>query len=266
MIFCTKCGSPVEGSYCSKCGAPVSDAVPVSATVSSPPSAPQAGRPAKRKTSPIAWILIVVLGLFILGAMAVIGGGFFLYQKAKQAGIDAELIKTSPALAMSKMIAATNPNVEVIKVDENRGLITLKEKKTGKIVTINFEDAKNGKITFQTQDAGSGRATVEFGAASAKMPSWIPAYPQAKAEGTFAMKGNEGESGSFHFRTSDSATAVIRFYKDGLKQAGMKVTSTESGEGGMVMGNEQAADRKVVVTVNAEPNSTAVNIAFTTKE
>lgn len=259
MEFCTNCGASVTGDFCSQCGTAVTGG-----TTQAVPAAEPAP-PSKRKMGPLGWILIIVLGLFVLGTLVVVGGGLFVYQKVKHAGLDPELMKNQPALAVSKMIAAANPDVEVLNVDESRGLITFKEKSTGKTITLNFEDAKRGKIVFQEEGGKGETATMEFGADSGKLPDWIPQYPGAKAEGTFAMKGTEGAGGTFHFTTPDAADKVTEYYKEHLKQAGMEVNSTESGKGGSVIGTDEAGGRTVAVMISAESGSSSVNITFGTK-
>jgi hypothetical protein len=84
------------------------------------------------------------------------------------------------------------------------------------------------------------------------------------------MQGGEGEGGSFHFTTKDPAGNVIAFYETALKNAGMKVTSNSTREGGavsggMVMGEDQAKKRNVMVTIGAGDQGTAVNVVFSTK-
>ena len=90
--------------------------------------------PVKRKTSPLVWVLIIVLGLFVLGGIVTGGAVMFFLHKARQAGFDAGLIGRNPGLAISKMIAAANPDVEVLSTDDGSGKITMRDKKTGKVV------------------------------------------------------------------------------------------------------------------------------------
>ena len=173
MPFCENCGAQMNGDFCTACGtrAKTSGAAPAAA-------APQAGSvqaaPAvARKTSPIVWILVAVLGLFLLGGIAVVGGGLFLVHKAKQAGIDPELMRNNPGLATAKLLAATNPDLEVVSTDDQRGLITVRQKSTGKIMTVNFDEIKRGKITFR--EDGKDAVTLEAhgdgqGAGAASLP------------------------------------------------------------------------------------------------
>lgn len=265
MAFCTNCGASVSGTFCSQCGTPASGGTPPTGAATDIPPA-QSQVPAKRRMGPLGWILIVVLGLFVLVTLVVVGGGLFVYHKAKQAGVDPELMRSNPTLAISKMIAATNPDVEVVSVDEGKGLITLKEKSTGKTVTMNFEDVKRGKIVFKEEGGEGGTATMEFGTGSEKLPDWIPPYPGAKLAGRFVMKGAEGEGGTLHFTTGDAAVKVIAFYAEALKQGGMNVTTNQSGEGGSVTGTDEATGRTVAVILNPGSGETTVNITFGTKK
>jgi hypothetical protein len=84
------------------------------------------------------------------------------------------------------------------------------------------------------------------------------------------MQGAEGEGGSYHFTTKDSSEKVIGYYETALKNAGMKVTSNATREGGavsggMVMGEDEARKRHVMVTVGAGDQGTAVSVVFSVK-
>ena len=126
-----------------------------------PPGQPYYPPPAKKTTSPIVWILAGIGAFLLLIAIVVVGAGFFLFHKVKQAGLDPELMRRNPALATVKMMAALTPNIEVQSIDENRGLVTVRDKKEGKTYTVNLEDAKKGKCVFQEdgKDAGPLNAT-----------------------------------------------------------------------------------------------------------
>src|SRR5437667_8479257 len=119
MAFCTTCGATVTGAFCNQCGTqarsqasagggqpaggsvtPSVTPTPLSPQVSQP--GPAAMAPVVRKTSPIVWVLVAVLGLFVLGGIAVLGAGYFVIHKARQAGLDPELMRRNPGLAVSK--------------------------------------------------------------------------------------------------------------------------------------------------------------------
>ena len=107
-----------RGSASAGSGAPPSFQPP--AYQAPPVAPPPPAMPGQRKTSPIVWILVIILGLFVVGAIGVVGVGMFVVHKVHQAGIDPELWQRNPGLAASKFIAATNPDVEVVHVDEGR--------------------------------------------------------------------------------------------------------------------------------------------------
>ena len=244
----------------------------------------------RKGVSPIVWILGIVAGIFVLGMLVLIGGGLFVAHKVKQAGFDPDLWRRNPGIAAAKMIAANNPDVSVVSVNERAGLITLRDRKSGETVTLNFEDVKNGRISFQgkgdekvTIDAhGDGSAgtvemksadgAVSFGAGwAAKIPGWIPSYPASNPQGTFSAHSKDGsESGSFLFVTKDAPSAVLGFYEQGLKGAGFQITSnmtTQSAgkSGGLLTAEDNGTKRKVVVTVGTSDEGTTANIMFEAK-
>jgi hypothetical protein len=265
MAFCTTCGTNVEGKFCVKCGTPVGASAAQPAAAAPAPAAPVAAQaaPARKKTSPIVWILVALLGLFLLVAIGVVAGGFFLVHKAKQAGLDPSLWEKNPGLAATKMITAANPDVQVLKTDEDKGTITLRDKKTGKVYSIDFDAVKQGRITFQEE----GGESVSIGAGSAaNIPGWVPSYPGAKPEGTFSSAGGENEGGMFAFKTGDGAKKVLGWYEQSLKAAGFTVENTVTGDdGGMVTG-EDASKRSVIVTVGTEGSQTTVSVAYGNKK
>lgn len=244
-----------------------------------PPMPGAAGAPAPKKTSPVVWILAGcgVLVVLIAGALAV--GGFFIAHKVKQAGLDSELLQKHPELAAVKMMVAMNPNAELLNIDEDRGIVSIRDKRTGKVITMNFEDIKKGRLTLEEDgkkvsieghgegDTGSvvvnsPEGTASFGAGAVKLPSWLPAYPGAAAQG-FSSQGASGSAGGFGFKTSDSLDQVVRFYEDGLKTAGLAVDVTKHAGGAMLSG--EAGTRKAVIHVLADGSGAAVNGTFEEK-
>jgi hypothetical protein len=147
----------------------------------------------KKGISPVVVILIVIGGLILLGGLLLVAGGLFFVHKARQAGIDTELLQKNPALAATKLIAAINPDVEVVRVDEASGKIELRDKKTGKTVLLDFEDVKKGRITFETDE---GKMTV--GATTGKVPDWAPKYPGSEQTHVATTETAEGHRYTLH--------------------------------------------------------------------
>jgi hypothetical protein len=224
-----------------------------------------------RKTSPLVWILVIILGLFVLGAVAVVGTGFFLVHKVRQAGLDPDLIRRNPGLAVGKMIAAANPDAEVVNTDDNAGTITIRDRKTGKVVTMTFDEAKTGRFKMSAQGDDGKTATLEFGAAAGKLPSWVPSYPGSTTQGTFAVRGDandgSGEGGNFTFTTKDAASKAMSFYQDKAKELGMKVNLVSTAaEGGMIIATDEESKRSLTVVVAGSSGDTSVNVTYTQKK
>lgn len=295
MPFCQNCGAQTNEAFCTVCGTPAgarggspSDSARSATPAAMPgPSAPAASA-APRKTSPLIWILAIVVGLFVLTGIAIVGAGIFVVHKAKQAGLDPELMRSNPGLATAKLLAATNPDLQVVSVNEGDGRITVRQKSTGKTMTVTFDQMKQGKITFREegQDAvtleahGDGQAgglqmksgseSLTIGANNATLPAWIPAYPNAKAQSNFSMNGKDGTAASFQFETKDAIKDVLAFYDRGLKNNGFKITSTStsdtgSSSTGLISATDEANKRTAMVTVSTEPDKTTVSVTYSQK-
>jgi hypothetical protein len=225
--------------------------------------------------------------VILLGVIAAAILGYLAYRKGQEVVNDME---RNPAMAAAKLAVAMNPDLETVSVNEGRGTITVKDRRTGKIVTVNFDDVKDGKLTVRGDDGedvtisakgseGSGslevktdKGSVKFGAGSSaeNMPDWLPSYPGAKAEGVFSMRGGDGSTGSFSFTTTDSVDQVMSYYETELKGEDLKVSVTTTRQngvgGGVVTGEDKSNGRTAVITVGAKAGGTQVNVTFASKD
>ena len=273
----------------------MSNFVPPTTPIGSPtggPFPPQQPfpQPPEKKSNVMVWVLAGCGTFLVLGVIAVFLGGYFVWNKAKQAGLDPELMQKRPALAMAKMMVAANPDIELVSVDDEKGLITIKDKKTGKTVTVNLDEAKSGKVTFKGDgedeevtleakgegDTGSLEVKSKDGAAvfgagsAAKLPNWLPSYPGANIQGTFSAQGKDGEGGSFGFSTTDSIEKVVKFYEDNLKQAGLKITTNTVQQNGVVSmgsltGEDDGKRRTAFISALSDKGQTQVTVVFASK-
>lgn len=246
----------------------------------------QGGPPAgPKKTSPWIFVLIGCAGLIVIAGVAAVALGVFAVHKAREAGIDPDLMREKPALAAAKLIAAANPDVEVIAVDENTERITFREKSTGKTVTLNLDQVKQGRISFESEEGGevtlessgegamtvtSPEGTMQMGsAASATLPAWLKAYPGSASQGVVSSETADGRSGTVAFQTKDSAEAAVKFYRQALESAGLKVTTMqESGAaaGGMVNGESEDGKRSAAVIITSGENGVSIHVTFQEKK
>jgi len=246
-----------------------------------PPMPPAPG--AKKKTSPLVWILVGCGGLVLLVAIIMLVAGVFV---AKKAGSYLKEAEKNPAMAAAKMVVAMNPDLETVSADDAAGTITIRNKKSGEVVTLDLEDVKEGKIRFRDDEGketeisasadaesgsleiSTGEGKVTFGAGGdGERPGWVPEYPGATPQGLYSSKGPQGLSAAFSFVTSDSPEEVMAFYEEQLKSGGFEVTTSsmkKSGKvsGGLVNGIAEQAKRVVRVTVSDEEDGTRVAVNY----
>jgi len=291
MAFCTKCGAQVQGPFCGSCGAPAPGGGVQPPAAGAPPVTPPApaaagppvGPATATKTSPIIWILGGCFGLLVIGGLATTLVLYYIGHKAKQV---AHMMEKNPGYAVARIIAATQPDVEVLSTDEDKGTITVRDKKTGKVLTMNLADAQKGKFVFEQDgkrvaveahadgDKGSlelksDEGSMKFNTGGGKLPDWLPAYAGAAPQGSMSMQNADGTSGGFHFTTKDSVEQVMSYYEDALKKAGLKVSTNvvqQNGKAGLgfVTAEDTASKRKAMVTVTAAPDGTTVSVNFST--
>jgi hypothetical protein len=222
------------------------------------------GVPPAKKSNALVWILGGLGGCLTLVIICVLGAYFFIAHKAKQAGIDGDLLKRNPGLAAAKIMVAANPNVEMVSADEGRQEITVRDKQNGKTYSVSFEDAKNGKLTFKED----GKTTMTVGG-KAKVPSWVPDYPGSDPQGAFTATGADGDSGTFTFKTKDPSDKVVQYYQDQFKSSGMKVTTnltTQDGKSsaGMLTAQDDSSKHTVNVVLGFESGETTVGVTYAT--
>ena len=241
-----------------------------------PPLPPELPR---KKTSPIIWILAGLFGLVVLAGIVMIAGGLFLAKQVRDAS-------GNPALAAAKLMAMANPDVEVVSSDDANGTVTIKDKKTGKVITLNFDQIKDGKLQVEqdgqkvTIDSsgdglnvkGTDGSTVQIGtSSSAQLPEWLPSYPGSTAQSAFSMQGGAESGAAVSFTTQDAIDKVSKFYQDALKNAGMTVSAnmmTQDGKtaGGMITAESADKKRSAVVNIASGDEGATVGITYSDKK
>jgi hypothetical protein len=210
-----------------------------SATTSQPPPPP-------KKSNVTLWILVGIGGFFLLIVLIVVGGIAY--------------VAHNPALVMTKLITASNPNLEVVSVDNGSRLMTIHDKKTGETFTLTFDDVKNGRLSMKSSN---GRATFTMNGGSAKLPAWVPEYPGSDPQSTFSAEGQGGQSGTFTFKTRDSSEKVTRFYQDHLQSAGLHVKVTVPR---VLVAQDDANKHNVTVVIAGEGSAITVQVTYATNK
>ncbi|HEY7389523.1 MAG TPA: hypothetical protein VH640_13500 [Bryobacteraceae bacterium] len=262
MPYCTNCGAATEGAFCAQCGKPANPAGS---------SAPAASAQPQRKSRLLVWILAGILGVALLAGIATFAGGLWVAQKVKQAGVDADLFRDNPGLAISKLIAAADPDAEVISTDPSDQTVTVRDRRNGKEVTLTFEQVKRGDFRLEANDDEGHRALVQIGGSgdTGRVPAEAPVYPGAKVKSSFQVDGN-GEKGQgayeYEFTTTDAPAKILDYYHRTLEQAGMKLAlQTPTADGGMLVAEDDANHRTLRVIVSREAGATTINLTARVK-
>lgn len=256
---------------------------PIGGPTGQPIPQPTYPPPPKKKSNLVVWVLAGCGTFVVLGVLAFMALSYFVWNKAKE-------FEKNPAFAVAKMMVSADPDIELVSADEEKGLITIKDKKTGEVLTVNLDDVENGKLTFKKngQDAltfeakgdGSGGGSLEvkaadgtarFGSGSVDtLPDWLSAYPGSEPEGSYSGQFKEGKSGGFNFLTADAPDKVIGFYEQSLERAGLTVTTNmmqQSGKAtaGFASGEDSEKKRTAYINAAAGDGGTRVNVVFTIK-
>ena len=121
------------------------------------------------------------------------------------------------------------------------------------------------KIRQTNFELKSADGTVQFGG-SAKVPTWVPDYPGSNPRNAFSAQGREGRSGTFVFKTRDSADHVTKFYRDQLEASGLAVTPVvNSGASQVLTAEDGAKHHTVTVIASGRGNETSVNVTYANK-
>jgi hypothetical protein len=252
-------------------------------TVSSPVPPPPGSPPPRKGLSPLAWVgigcgVIIVLAMIVLGVL-----GFFVKKKADE-------ISKNPTMAAAKIAVQLNPDLELVSADEAHNTLTIKDKKTGEVVTFNAEDIKNGKLTIKSNkngtttfdgsstNGGSLKVTNDKGEVSTfngggtpqNLPSWLPVYPGGAVQGTFDTTSAEGRSAAFTVTTTDAVSKVMDFYETQFKGAGLKVDkstfSSNGQDGGTLSAKSDDDKRQASVLLGTADGKTSATVTFQEKK
>ncbi len=203
------------------------------------------------------WIIVGLLGLFMLAGVAVVATGVFV---AKQAA-------NNPVAMMAKIAAMANPNIEVLSVDEASGKVTIKDKESGKTVTVSLDDLKQGKLEISGEDG-----KIQVGAnVDAKIPQWVPIYPGAKQQNVMSTQTAEADGGTMMLEVKEEFGKVKAWYEEQIKAGGFEskmMTSTEGSEGpgAMFVASKNDEKQSLHIILNTEPEFTRATITFGSKK
>jgi len=236
--------------------------------------------PKKKGLGVVGWIAIGCGAILLLFLIGVAGLGYMGKRALNK-------ISKDPEMAAVTLMVKANPELELVKSDDEAKTLTIRNKKTNEEITVNMADLKAGKIKFDSKEgsgsidfSGTGsegginaQVTDEKGqtstfsaGAGGKLPDWLPVYPGGSAQSSWE-NDNAGEHSAMVVVTaSDSAEKVIEFYEARLKAAGLEVQKNADQSGnGMVSGTSADQKRTANILIGTSEGSTTATVTYTEK-
>ncbi len=234
------------------------------------PTAPQ-----KKGLGPLGWIAIGCVALLVIAAIGFTTCTAIVGKKVKNMAEDAA---ENPALAAAKMAVRLNPELELVEADDEK--ITVRNVKTGETMTLDLEDAAQGRIRFETDgkeveiDAagdeeggiitmrGEGdEETLSIGGGDLDdLPGWVPVHPDATGTLPYLMTSGDEINGNYAFET-DSKDDAVEFFVEKLEAMGFVVERTDmSGPQGsvtMLSARSEETSNQVIVNVSTDDGGAA---------
>ncbi|MEM9290704.1 MAG: hypothetical protein AAGD01_03395 [Acidobacteriota bacterium] len=238
-----------------------------------------------KKRNPVFYFAIGCVGLLVVAGVVAAIGLYIIGSKAKE-------LVDSPVTATARAFALANPDVDFVSADEDAGKATFRLVNDGdKEVTVDFEDIKQGKVSFTSSDGeevtfGFEEATAEAGGGTfsvtqtgedgeektvatfgsggdgdgGDLPGWVPAYEGATFVQQFSSNDGKQELAMYQITPGDDLKAVADWYETTLRDQGYDVTRNDMTSGGqrvIIMGGTKDVegsdvDRSVNLTLGTD--------------
>jgi hypothetical protein len=240
---------------------------------------PGAPRPEQKGLPVLAWIAIGCGAIVVLAGIAFALLGWFAVGKMKDVASEFE---GNPTKAAAELVVRMNPDLEMVESDEDAGTITVREKSSGKVVTFNYEDIEEGRISFESEggrveitgrpQGGEGAVTIRSDEGETRIggggeiPDWVPAHPATTSRRSLMRStGPTGETGHAAFTVDAGSDEVAAFYKAELEKNGyaVSVTAYSSGEGSLSVVTGRKNGGSISASIADEDGRSEVTVQYT---
>lgn len=236
----------------------------------------------KKKSSKA--LIYVLAGCGVLSFIAIVVVIFaFLF-----VGKKIKTFASNPEEAIVKIVAANNPDVEVVEIDRENQKITIKNNKTGEVMVLNFSDVKKGKIRWEGKsDKGSiemrggeeggkieiynegNKSTITYGSDS-NIPKWLPEFKGFNVVNQVNSRGESENAGTIELETEKDMETVIKEIENAFKGKGFKINRTfsQTGEGqksSMLQGGSEDGKKTFFVIISEENSKVKCLINYNEK-
>lgn len=234
------------------------------------------------------WVVGGCLGLLVMGAVVTAIIGYVAVQKAKEVAGDFE---NRPVFTAAKALVMLNPEIELVEADEDTQRITIREKATGKTITVSLEDLQQGRISFTDEkgeeytlqaqgEGGSGSVQVQgpdgqsvFSAQSGggiAFPDWVP-VPAGEIANSAKTTANDATIWVATIRVNGPMQQFIdQLERDlgarGLRTSAKNVTTSSDGSALMFSASSPDSKRSVTAMGGSKNGSDTLEIVFSATE
>lgn len=238
----------------------------------------------KKKSSKT--LLYILLGCGVLSFLVVLAIVVFVFVIGKKV----QSFGSSPEEVIVKMLTASNPEIEVVEVDKENQKITIKNKKTGEIMVIDFSDVKKGKIQWEGKGGkgkveiigkeGEGEGKVEIQSEGEKttltygkdteLPKWLPDFKDFEIANKVTSKTEEQISGNIELFTDKSIEDSAKILESRFKEKGFKINRTFTQTEGesksiMLQGGTEDGNKSFFIIITEEGSRTKSLVNYTEK-
>lgn len=228
-----------------------------------PPSAPPPPPPpppAQGSNRTLIIVLCIVGVIILLIGGCVITCAHFVRKGVQRAKQYSEEAQRNPQFAAISLAASLHPDIEIVSKDEAAGKITLRNKKTGQVVTLDTHDLSSGNMSRALEQFSKGLApsagsrstvaramepapaaepapaeeTISPARAAAqaavlkKFPDFIPTYGGATTLESTINNFAGNTVGSYSFTTVDTPESVADFYEKRFTDAGFTILTRQN--------------------------------------
>jgi hypothetical protein len=252
----------------------------------------QPGLPPGKKSGGVwLWVLGGCLGIVLLGGIAIAALGYFGFKQFQETtGLNTEDMEQRPAFAAAKLITALNPEIELVEADEATQRITIREKSTGKTISVTLDELKQGRIRFTDEkgeeynvqvqgegeqgslrvETGDGRQVMSIGAGSADdLPGWAP-VPEGEFTSRQRLSSDGTEIYGGKLNSPLNPEAFANWFETAARANGLTVNSrsiTKTGDGGsVVLQASQDQGKRTISVIGNQDASGQLVVMYTVIE
>lgn len=170
-------------------------------------------------------------------------------------------MQTNPERKTAELVIGFLPDYEIVSVNDETKQMTIREKKTGKEMTLSYTEIAEGKFAGEDESVPTADGTADL----SKLPSWVTVPGDAKPLTGMQpiVPGTRG--GMITYTTDLSAEEVKEFYEnDWASWTNASGSSSNLSFGGKdkITMSKKKTDQSMTVVISSQPMGAFVIITY----